>query len=248
MNRTLNLVLAILLAVIAAPLRADLIVNGSFETPNVPTGQFLSYVAGSTSIPGWSVVGTDVVIIDNIVAVGVLFQAQDGQQMIDFTGVLPNSQNTGVVQSVATTVGTDYLLSFYVGSAMVPNFFFPSTIDLSIDGGPRVSYHNPTAPNNMVDWLQFSVPFTAQNSVTTIAFLNGCELNNFECLLDNVVLVIDAELLLGDVNGDGSINLLDVSPFVDSITSGCYIENADMNQDGEVSRLDINLFIAALLG
>jgi hypothetical protein len=54
--------------------------------------------------------------------------------------------------------------------------------------------------------------------------------------------------LLGDVNRDGMVNLLDVAPFVNLITTGTFQTQADMNQDGEVNLLDVNPFIQALTG
>ena len=54
--------------------------------------------------------------------------------------------------------------------------------------------------------------------------------------------------LLGDVNGDGAINLLDVQPFVDALSSGEFICEADLNQDGFVNLLDVQPFVDLLSG
>ena len=54
--------------------------------------------------------------------------------------------------------------------------------------------------------------------------------------------------LLGDVNGDGDVNLLDVAPFVDAISSGTFIPEADVNQDGSVDLLDVEPFVNLLSG
>ena len=54
-------------------------------------------------------------------------------------------------------------------------------------------------------------------------------------------------LLLGDVNGDGVVDLLDVAPFVMVLQSGEFNINADMNQDGSVDLLDVQLFVAAVV-
>ncbi|MEM9412122.1 MAG: di-heme oxidoredictase family protein, partial [Planctomycetota bacterium] len=53
---------------------------------------------------------------------------------------------------------------------------------------------------------------------------------------------------IGDVNGDGEINLLDVAPFVDILTMGAYQFESDINQDGEVNLLDIAPFVDLLNG
>ena len=52
--------------------------------------------------------------------------------------------------------------------------------------------------------------------------------------------------LLGDVNCDGIVNLLDVGPFVDAITSSKFVPKADINDDGMVNLLDVAPFVALL--
>ena len=54
-------------------------------------------------------------------------------------------------------------------------------------------------------------------------------------------------IILGDVNGDGVVNLLDVAPFVDAITEGNYIVEADVNLDGIVDLLDVQIFVSLLV-
>lgn len=53
-------------------------------------------------------------------------------------------------------------------------------------------------------------------------------------------------VLLGDVNCDGMINLLDVAPFVDSVSTGTFNAKADMNSDGAVDLLDVQPFVTVL--
>lgn len=53
-------------------------------------------------------------------------------------------------------------------------------------------------------------------------------------------------VLRGDVNQDGAVNALDISPFVTRLTAGTYLAQADMNQDSAVNALDISAFVAAL--
>jgi hypothetical protein len=56
------------------------------------------------------------------------------------------------------------------------------------------------------------------------------------------------QILLGDVNCDGVLNLLDVAPFVAVISSGVYDAKADMNRDSAVNLLDVNPFVIAISG
>ncbi len=178
---------------LAASLEASILVNGSFEDPLVPTGYYTNFSGGSTAITGWTVVGVDAAVVSTTFAQnGIHFQAQDGDQWIDLAGVVSNSQTSGVSQVISTVIGVDYLVSFFVGSAadttFRPQFFFPATIDLSIDGGPRVSFTNPNSPNSMLDWMQFDYQFTATTTATNITFYNGGAANNYNSALDNVTV------------------------------------------------------------
>ena len=54
--------------------------------------------------------------------------------------------------------------------------------------------------------------------------------------------------VLGDLNGDGAVNLLDVQPFVDALTGSNPNDAADINQDGVVNLLDVEPFVDLLSG
>ena len=53
-------------------------------------------------------------------------------------------------------------------------------------------------------------------------------------------------LLLGDVNLDGTVNFLDISPLIAILANDGFQEEADVNQDGTVDFLDISPFINLL--
>lgn len=55
-------------------------------------------------------------------------------------------------------------------------------------------------------------------------------------------------ILVGDVNCDGTIDLLDVAPFVELITSGQFSDKADINGDLAVDLLDVAPFVTLLTG
>ena len=59
-----------------------------------------------------------------------------------------------------------------------------------------------------------------------------------------VEMVFDVEL--GDVNQDGDVNFLDISPFINVLSTGEYQIEADVDQSGEVNFLDISPFIQVL--
>ena len=60
------------------------------------------------------------------------------------------------------------------------------------------------------------------------------------------VVAAMGKVILGDVNGDGEVNLLDVAPFIETIENGKYIAEADINEDGTVDLLDVAPFIDLL--
>ena len=64
----------------------------------------------------------------------------------------------------------------------------------------------------------------------------------------SAITVTSVAPVLGDVNCDGVVNLLDVNPFIAALSSGQYNEKADTNQDGVVNLLDVEPFIAILSG
>ena len=54
--------------------------------------------------------------------------------------------------------------------------------------------------------------------------------------------------LLGDVNRDGVVDFLDISPFITVLASASFQTEADINMDLEVDFLDISPFILILSG
>ena len=59
--------------------------------------------------------------------------------------------------------------------------------------------------------------------------------------------VVELPFLLGDVNQDGAVDLLDVEPFVELLSSEKFLLEADINKDGIVDLLDVGPFVDLLL-
>ncbi len=101
-----------------------------------------------------------------------------------------------------------------------------------------------TEPDFSDEGSPIQLGFISQNGTAsnqTITTISG---------IDNWSMAIDFEpsILLGDVNCDGSINLLDVGPFVDLLSTGSFDSKADINQDGVVNLLDVAPFVDLLTG
>lgn len=60
--------------------------------------------------------------------------------------------------------------------------------------------------------------------------------------------VKQAQFKLGDVNRDGSVDLLDVTPFIQLLQNQDFQFEADINGDGSVDLLDVAPFVALLVG
>src|SRR5450755_994983 len=121
-NLRVLMVAGFLMGVGSLSLQANLLTNGSFESPVVPTGSFTDFASGSTGITGWTVVGAagGVAVINGTFAQECCtFPAADGTQWVDVTGLNTNSAE-GVQQTVATTLGTQYTLSFEIGNIFDP--------------------------------------------------------------------------------------------------------------------------------
>ena len=86
--------------------------------------------------------------------------------------------------------------------------------------------------------------------VDSISFENATNLNGGVAVY-GVNIAGEAskdKCLLGDVNQDGVVTLLDVNPFVEFITNGFFLCEADVNEDGVVDLLDVAPFVAILSG
>jgi hypothetical protein len=189
---TWKLILGVLILVFAASAaRANSIVNGSFETPLVPNGSFTNFLTGSTTITGWTVVGPEVSIVStNYASFGFTFPAQDGKQWLDLTGDVSNAVE-GVKQTFATTPGTTYNLSYFVGNQVDPGgpWGTTSTVDVLVNGTLIQTATNSMGAGGTVQvWEQFTTSFLATSSSTTLEFLNEDPPADNSNGLDNVVV------------------------------------------------------------
>lgn len=178
------------LALGAAPVHAaNMITNGSFETPVVPATSFTNFANGSAAITGWTVTGPEVSIVGGSFGQnGVSFHAQDLNQWLDLTGFNANSIE-GVSQSVATTVGNQYQLSYYIGNTTGGGIFGSSSmVNVRLNGTQTFSDTNSAVNATGLTWQQITHTFTATTASTTLAFLNGDPITDNSNGLDNIVL------------------------------------------------------------
>jgi hypothetical protein len=153
----------------------NLIKNGSFEKPVVPIGGFQNFDTGQT-FTGWRVVGAagDVSIVSGqYQSGGITFNAKAGAQWLDLTGDGSNTK-TGVAQTVATSSGTSYHLTFWVGNVYDPGGIFgvTSTVKVYVNGTLKLTARNSMRPVKTQAWEEFALTIKATSSDTTISFIN----------------------------------------------------------------------------
>jgi choice-of-anchor C domain-containing protein len=160
-------------ALIAAPVQAAFIANGSFEVDECAVR-----FCATTSLTGWSVSGGDVEIIQSY------WQAANGIKSIDLGGT---TGITTLSQNIVTTIGTDYILNFFMagnpdGGALV------KSLNVSATGGPTIGYNFDTSSTSLaaMGWLSYSYTFRAISDLTTISFTNTSGSSFFGAALDDV--------------------------------------------------------------
>jgi uncharacterized protein DUF642 len=170
---------------------SSLVKNGSFESPVVAVGGYQLFTNGA-DLAGWTVVGAtgNVAPLSTTFSQnGFSFPAEDCAQSLDLTGT--SNTATGVTQSVPTSAGTTYQLSFWVGNVVDPGGIFgtTSTVNVLVNGTQAMAAVNSGgAGTKTLSWEQFTVPFTATSSSTTIAFMNGDPPTDNSNMLDSVAI------------------------------------------------------------
>jgi len=155
----------------------NLVVNGSFENGAAINGGFRVVGAGDNSITGWNITSGSVDYIGNY------WQAADGVRSIDMSG---NGAGTLAQQTIATTVGQEYLVGFWMAGN--PDDA-PSLKQLEASFGGSQIFDFQTTPyvttrNNML-WEYKSFRTIATSTSTDLWFRS---LNNtpYGPALDNV--------------------------------------------------------------
>lgn len=178
------------LGVISGSAHANLVTNGSFETPVPSRG----CVAGTTSLTGWTVSAGNIDIDSAIPGCGGL-PAADGVQWIDLTGSFGGGAGT-IYQDLATQAGSSYELSFYFGAnGQWQNLSYPNdgpikAFNVLVDGNIVGTFSKDTrniAPNSP-NWSLENLLFAATSASTRLAFvsLNGANGTVYGPLLDGV--------------------------------------------------------------
>ena len=120
-----------------------------------------------------------------------------------------------------------------------------STVRLESDS-TRVYFLNETVESFRNEHLpRFSVFGGEAIQMESVIFYQEVIVTSGETV--TVVEPITEPIILGDVNLDGSVNLLDASAFISAITGGDYVPEADINLDGVNDLQDVAGFVNLLI-
>jgi len=207
---------------------AQLIINGSFETPDTPT--YMQINAGQNTIAPW-VVGLHSVEVGDAVGNGFLVgPAFEGAQSLDLNG----AGRGRLTQAFATTPGLLYTVTF----AYANNYFNSSTPASAkvrlFDGlGDRLNQtitHIGSIAGNF-NWTVFNKRFTALQNTTSLEFTSLTDTGGHSggIMLDavQVTLALRATLVLqgsgATLNWIGGVPPYRVQRATD-LTSGAWID------------------------
>lgn len=108
--------------------------------------------------------------------------------------------------------------------------------------------------NATIEWtenatISFNVDPGFEGMLIQFGFsTSGTNFDPSGVLYDNIIIGDAPDCILGDVNGDGVVTLLDVAGFIDAIGSSDPSCPADVDENGVVDLLDVTPFINLLSG
>jgi hypothetical protein len=185
--RAMFLTMAIVLgAASAAFAGSNLINDGGFEHPKPPPGGVTEYNPGDT-MGAWTVTGTGNVSINSTTqAAGPAWR---GAAFLDLTGNCDCGPGAGVAQTIATTPGATYILTFRVGTLDEDSPIMDPRSTVQVYQGSTLLI---TAENKKIrtfdgqSWKRFNVLFTATDAQTTLTFVGDDKAGDLNCGLDGV--------------------------------------------------------------
>jgi hypothetical protein len=148
----------------AASVGPNLIVNGSFELPDIPTGTAVI----SPSIPGWSfaprpgTTSSGIEVQDHVRGAPA---AGAGDQFVELDSDGPYL----MYQDVATSPGSTYRLAFLYSAR-------PDTLAIEnqfqVSAGSATAIIGPLTSGSATNWLTYTLDFVASGSTSRIGFLD----------------------------------------------------------------------------
>ena len=170
---------------------ANLIVNGSFEAPDIAPGISAGFVGGweilHDQISGWAPVdGNGFEIFDNVIASsGVVWRAYEGDQFAE----LDADANGGISQTITTVPQASYYL-YFAYSPRPGGSAATNTIMIHLDG---INIDNVAADGIAASpsWTLYRYSFIATGASTTVGFTAAGDSDGVGGFLDHVMVFLN---------------------------------------------------------
>ena len=197
--------------------------NTTANTGVLPTGNGIAEPSGSGAMPGWTVIGgtatgnDGVAWLSNANSYGLT--AETGSYFVSLAGYRDNAPYFGVTQTIATTAGQSYALTFYLG---VDNsdVYYTGPIGVSVSAGPATqTIENVSATGTGNQWVEETVDFTATAAASTIS-IQAVQGDDY-IGLDNVAVVQIGNGATGtNLITNGDFAAPSINPVGVSVTAG----------------------------
>jgi hypothetical protein len=186
----------------------ELLVNGDLENTGatfVPDGnQVMSLNPGSTVIPGWTVVNAEIAWATNANSFGPF--TPHGGMFLDVTGYHDSPPYGGISQTVTTTPGQSYRLTFSLGSDN-GNPAYTGPVGVMASANATSSSFTTTVVSN--SWGAFTFDFIATSTATPLTIVGISTAGGQYIGVDNVsVQSIGAAFYITSIQRTNNTNVV----------------------------------------
>lgn len=185
--RLSSLLAAGLLVCLGTSAKANIVINGGFESPGT-AGIYTTYLVNSTAITGWTVIsGTNDPGYGSVNLLGSYLPAHSGSQSVDLDGTGDTYAAGGVSQTLTgLTVGSSYVLDFFYANN--PNGATSTAVVTVGSLSTNISHSGSTFGN--MNYTEATYTFTATSTSQLLSFASTDQANDANgIILDDVSVV-----------------------------------------------------------
>jgi len=214
----------------------------------------LTHIGANAELVGGSIVGFDGDMVINSGGGG----AGNGAVLIRCSGVRDGvltggdvTVKSGAELRLINADGIEQPFGGVVGENWQPGGVSTTTLTIEAGGTYNIYYGNPDNYGDTVEGMVLGgtvVPAGIYTVAELRATYGNSYFNTNGTNNSYTFEVLPEPAILGDVNGDGVVDGLDIQPFVDLLTGGGYQTEADINEDSVVDGLDIQPFVDIITG
>lgn len=164
---------------------------------------------------------------------------------VNISGGEVDQSFTALADSVVNISGGEIATPFFANADSEVNlvgteFFLDGVLISFVDDEPiTIEDRDVTLAGTLLDGTIFEFELNTPNGFVMSSF-------SPQATVTVSLAAAESSVLLGDVTVDGTVDFLDIAPFIAVLASGGFQSEADTNVDGNVDFLDISPFIGLL--